>query len=57
MRVEVKREEDDEDEMLLSEGVEELESREELPEGGEDPDRVLLSASVPVPQGILSPFG
>jgi len=57
LRVELKREEDDDDEMLLlSEGVEELEGREELPEGGED--IVLLSpASLPVPQGILSPFG
>jgi len=58
VRVEVKREDDD-DMLLLSEGVEEeLECREELPEGGEDTDIVLLSpASLPVPQGILSPFG
>ena len=55
MRVEVNREED---ELLLSESVEEeLDGREELPEGEEGPDRVLLSASLPVPQGILSPFG
>ena len=58
VRVEVKREEDDDDMLLLSESVEELEGREELPEGREDPGVVLLSpASVPVPQGILSPFG
>jgi len=59
VRVEVNREENDGDEMLLlSERVDELESKEELPEGGDDPGEVLLSpASVPVPQGILSPFG
>jgi len=62
-RVEVKREEeDDEDDdempLLLENEEEELDGREELPEGGEDPgEEPLPSASLPVPQGILSPLG
>ena len=65
VRVELKRE-DDEEMLLLSPGRpdEELEGREEGSEeggpegedpGGEPPP--LTVASVPVPQGMLSPFG
>jgi len=63
VRVEVKREEEGDDKLLLllllsGRREEELGGTEEGPGGAGEPGAgPLPSRSVPVPQGILSPFG
>lgn len=58
VRVELRREEENDEMLLLPTGVDEgPEETEEAPEGESGTEVPLVPTSMPVPQGILSPFG